>query len=304
VLPSANGGRPAAATLISMRYLSLALLIALSAVACGGLPTAAPSTSVATTVPSGPPTTAEPSVAPCLDDPGSFFSDGPLGSESRNTADAAKITGMALTPYETCEQLIVELAAASGAPATSLGMTTAEFVRRHGVVRVHLDPSVTGTTVSDIVFESALVDRVYVVRDADESLFIDVHLADAAVARFTEISSPARLVVDLAPGGPDIIRAEQTDFIVIMPLDDTLVGPITIEGYGRTFEANVIARARRDGVLIAETFTTSADYLETWGWFELDLEPGATGAIELFVGEDSARDGQEQGVYLAITIEN
>lgn len=286
-----------------MRHSFIALLIALSAVACGGLPTTAPSTSVATTLPSGPTTTEEPNVAPCLDDSGSFFGDGPLGSESRNTADAANITGMALTPYETCEQLIVELAAASGAPATSLGMTTAELVRRHGVVRVHLDPSVTDTTVSDIVFESALVDRVYVVRDTDESLFIDVHLAGAAVARFTEISSPARLVVDLAPGGSEIIGAEHTDFIVVMPLD-TLVAPITIEGYGRTFEANVIARARRDGVLIAETFTTSTDYLETWGWFELSLEPGTTGAIELFVGEDSARDGEEQGVYLEIIIEN
>lgn len=292
----------AAATLTSMRLRHLALLISIFSTACGGATTVAPSTAPATTVQAGSSTTTVNS-APCLEGAGGFIGDGPLGSRARDTADAATVTGLTLTPYEGCEQLIVELAAASGAPATSLGTTSAEFIRRFGVVRVHLDPTVTDTGLSDIVLGGTLAERVYVVRDFDDSLFVDIHLTDAAVARFSEISNPARLVVDLAPGGSVVRTPERSDFVVVMPLPDPLAAPVTIEGYGRTFEANVILRARQAGEIVAEEFTTSTDYLETWGRFELALPPQLTGDLELFIGEDSARDGSEQGVRLAVAVD-
>lgn len=288
---------------MGMRTSFLALLVALSAAACGSLAPTASSTAPETTVQTGSPTTDGPVAAPCLEGSNGFFGDGPLGSQSGDAADAATITGLAMTPYEGCEQLVVELAAASGAPATSLGTTHAELIRTNGIVRVHLDPSITGTTLSDVVFDGSLVDRVYVVRDFDDSLFFDVHLSASAVARFSEISSPARLVVDLAPGGTEIRKADHEGFIVVMPLDDTVTPPVSVEGYGRTFEGNVILRARRDGNIVAETYTTSTDYLETWGRFEIGLPTEITGNLELFIGEDSARDGVEQGIRLDVTVE-
>lgn len=288
---------------MGMRRSFLILLVVLSAVACGSLAPTASSDAPETTVQTSSPTTEGPVAAPCLEGLNSFFGDGPLGSQSGDAADAATITGLAMTPYEGCERLVVELAAASGAPATSLGETRAEFIRANGIVRVHLDPSITGTALSDVVFGGSLIDRVYVVRDFDNSLFFDVHLSGPAVARFSEVSSPARLVVDLAPGGGEIRRAAHESFIVVMPVDDTLTPPVSVEGYGRTFEANVVIRARRDGNIVAEAYTTSTDYLETWGRFEVGLPADITGNLELFIGEDSARDRAEQGVRLEVTVE-
>ncbi|MDH5373091.1 MAG: Gmad2 immunoglobulin-like domain-containing protein, partial [Acidimicrobiia bacterium] len=270
---------------------------------CCGTITTTSATRPDATVASGPSTTEAGVGVPCLEGSSGFFGDGPLGSHTRDAADAATVTGLALLQFDGCERLTVELAAASGAPATSLGTTSAELIRRSGVVRIHLDPSVANTTVSDLVFDGSWIGPVYVVRDFDESLFIDVHLADAAVARFSEISNPARLVVDIAPGGSELLGPERSDFIVVMPLPESLSPPVTIEGYGRTFEANIILRARVAGEIVAEDFTTATDYLGTWGRFEIALPPTVTGELELFIGEDSARDGEEQGIRLQVTVE-
>jgi len=286
----------------AMRSVLIGSLIVLSAAACGSLPTTASSTTSTSDAPLDTTTTTAPPAAPCLEAGEGFFGDGPLGTTSDGPGDAATVTGVQLSTYEGCERLTIELAATSGAPATSVGPTSAEFVRKHGLVRVHLDGPVDSTTLSDVVFESELVDRVFVVRDSNGSLFVDVHLAAASVARLSEVSGPARIVVDLAPGGTEIRSPERSDFIVVMPLDEPLASPVTITGYGRTFEANVILRARIDSEIVAETFTTSADYVETWGWFELELPTEVAGDVELFIGEDSARDGQEQGVRLEVTV--
>lgn len=285
-----------------MRRVLISSLIVLSTAACGSLPTTASSTTSTSDSPPDTTTTTAPPAAPCLEAGEGFFGDGPLGTTSGEPGDAATVTGVQLSTYEDCERLTVELAATSGAPATSVGSTNAEFIRKHGLVRIHLDSPIDSTTLSDVVFESELVDRVYVVRDSNGSLFIDVHLAAAAVARLSEISGPARIAIDLASGGSEIQSPELSDFIVVMPLDEPLASPVTITGYGRTFEANVILRARIGSEIVGESFTTAADYLETWGWFELDLPPEVAGEIELFIGEDSARDGEEQGVRLEVTV--
>ena len=291
----------ATATLYVMRIRSLALCFLILTSACGGTVTTTSAMKPDSTVPAGSSTTEAAVEVPCLEGSSGFFGDGPLGSQTRDAADAATVTGLSLIQFDGCERLTVELAAASGAPATSLGTTSAELIRRSGVVRMHLDPSITNTTLSDIVFGGSWIEHVYVVRDFDESLFIDVHLADAAVARFSEISNPARLVVDIAPGGSDLLGPERSDFVVVMPLPESLSAPVTIEGYGRTFEANIILRARVAGEIVAEDFTTATDYLETWGRFEIALPPTVTGELELFIGEDSARDGEEQGIRLQVT---
>jgi hypothetical protein len=279
----------------------LIVIVSVISAACGGAATTTPSTNSTTTTPTS--TTSATGVAPCLEGSSGFFGDGPLGSQARDAADAATVTGLTLDTFEGCERLTIELAAASGAPATSLGTTEAEFIRRSGVVRIHLDPNINNTTISDIVFDGGLAGRAYVVRDFDESLFVDIHLVNSSVARFSEVPNPARLEVDLAPGGAEVGTPERDNFVVTMPLPTVVTAPVTIDGYGRTFEANVVLRARQSGVIVAEDSTTSTDYLETWGRFEITLPGGITGLVEIFIGEDSARDGAEQGVRFEMTIE-
>jgi hypothetical protein len=116
--------------------------------------------------------------------------------------------------------------------------------------------------------------------------------------------------VDVQPGGgpfPGPAAAEDGVVVLeprIQPHEPpTFAYPLVITGYARTFEANVIARLRTNSDVEAETFTTAAAWAEAWGEFVLEVVDGPAGAVELFVGELSARDGTEQGVRLDIQVE-
>jgi hypothetical protein len=110
-----------------------------------------------------------------------------------------------------------------------------------------------------------------------------------------------RVVIDLKPA--EQAQAEEGLVVVLEPRPHSVhTYPLTVRGYARTFEANVIARVRVDGRLEVETFTTAASWAETWGQFEITIEDGPLGEIELFLGEDPARGGPEEGVYIDLTM--
>ena len=73
-----------------------------------------------------------------------------------------------------------------------------------------------------------------------------------------------------------------------------------MSGYSRNFEANTIVRLTQDGTVVVEDFTTAADWVETWGQFEVEISPEGSGPAELFVGEQSAQDGSDRGLVLDI----
>src|SRR5690606_28602631 len=126
-------------------------------------------------------------------------------------------------------------------------------------------------------------------------------------ARAFVLDLPARLVVDVQPGGGPVGEAAHggaaDNVVVVMPGEQgTLDYPIDIAGYGRTFEANVLARLYQDGTMVAETNTTAASWAESWGQFSAIIDSGPTGDLELFVGTESAQDGSEQGVRLQVAM--
>ena len=47
---------------------------------------------------------------------------------------------------------------------------------------------------------------------------------------------------------------------------------------------------------------TAADWATTWGEFELTIPRGPSGRVDLFVGEDSAKDGTPIGVTIPLTL--
>jgi hypothetical protein len=142
-----------------------------------------------------------------------------------------------------------------------------------------------------------------VVRGQDGNLFVDFHLRHPALARVEISASPARILIDLEAGGDPYpsTPAVGTLTVVIEPITGTVAMPLTVEGYSRTFEANVVARIRQEGTLVAETFTTAADWSETWGSFFFEIDAPVTGLFELFIGEDPASGGPEQGVVIRLT---
>lgn len=218
--------------------------------------------------------------------------------------DAELVSGLRWNAYEGCERLVVELTTAGGAPATEPGGVRAELLREMGIVRLQLDDLVTSTAIADRVVERRLVDRVYVVRSLDGGLFVDIHLGSAVLARASVNRSPAEVIVDLQAGGPDLeTRPIITDStVVVSPTGKKGDYPLVVEGYARTFEATVVLRMRQGNRLDVETVTSAADYLVTWGEYQFEIPQGPNGNVEVFVGEDSAQDGQESGVYFSLVM--
>ena len=183
-----------------------------------------------------------------------------------------------------------------------------------GLLRLRLPwKELSETQVADTTLPG-IVERAYVVRPlgADPTsrsgLVVDLHLRHSTSARVLLLGSPARVVVDLERphGGYVNVRvppiAVSPRVVVIEPAGGVARYPLEIRGYARTFEANVVARIRQGGRLVAESVTTAADWTATWGEFAISIPDGPRGRIELFVGEDSARDGTEEGVRIPLVM--
>lgn len=235
---------------------------------------------------------------------GDFVADGAVPLESTSTGDAEGIGRLRWERHEGCERLVVDLTAEGGDPAMAAGDVRAEVLRRLGVVRVTLrgvesvDPGAT-----DARFEGPLARAAYAVWAPDGRwTYVDIHLADPAEARVLLLTEPARVVVDLRPGGAPLPPRPATDqrVVVLEPRPGRASYPLTVTGYARTFEANVVARLEQSGEVIHEDFTTATAWVDAWGHYSMTIPDGPAGSVRLHVGEHSARDGTWEGVAVEL----
>lgn len=280
----------------SSKLVSLALIVSACAAPTGQTTT----TSVTQTRPPPAPTTTQPLVEGC--EAGGQFVEGGVIDEFGNTgSDSTTIGPIRWQAEESCETFEIGFQTAEGAPATTPPSVTAEFVADIGVLR--LSTSATGTVVTDQLVETRLVDRLYVVRSLEGGMFVDLHLRGPAQARLELESSPARLVLRLQPGivGHAAMPTRSDRVVLISPTEGAEVPTmVQIAGYGRTFESNVLLIATQGDAVVDQESITASDSVETWGEFsgELSVVPGA---IELFVGEQSADSGRFEGVTIDLS---
>jgi hypothetical protein len=238
-----------------------------------------------------------------------FIADGPFDVVAPAAGEDLTIVDLRWAAHEGCERFVIELAGPNNEVDHGTGELAFEFLRALGVVRVHLFEA-TGIDLEgepaaaelDIAGELAI--GAYAVRAAAGSLFVDLHIGDEAEAALTLLDEPARVVVDLRPGGgPMPVPAARGDLTVVLePRNGALVDfPFIVRGYARHFEANVVVRFEQDGHPVGdETFTTGTDWTAAWGYFEFTVEEGPGGAFELLVGEYSAADGTWHGVTVEL----
>jgi hypothetical protein len=117
-------------------------------------------------------------------------------------------------------------------------------------------------------------------------------------------------VVDLQPGGPPagttsqrLSGTQDPSGVVVLKQGETASYPLSVSGYSRTFEAHVVAEVRHGGQRVAATSGLTSDWLKTWGTFNLTIDTGPFGPVEIFVGDYSLRNGQEEGVYIPLTMQ-
>jgi hypothetical protein len=238
---------------------------------------------------------------PTLCDPAHPGSEGgSLDAGGTGPGDAARTGRFTLARKGDCRRLALALLLADGSAAASGGHVTGAFDRANGIVRIPLPRGITDVAQADSAFKDGSLAAAYVVHGLQDGFFLDVHVAHPVLASAHALEAPARLFVDVTPGGGAVPTAapRARNVVVIEPRKGPASYPLVIRGYARTFEANVIARfAGSDSV---RAHTTAADWSTTWGEFELTIPEGPLGAIELFVGEDSAKDGTPIGVTIPL----
>jgi hypothetical protein len=233
-----------------------------------------------------------------------FVADGPVSVDAREAGDAQRVQELRWQRHDGCERFVIDLVDEDGAPASTAGSVAAEVRRRLGVVRVSLrDVAWVDPGATDATFDGELARSAYAVWSPDGRwTYVDVHLAAGAEAFVTLLEDPARVVVDLRPGGGPLPPppASGRRVVVLEPRPGPASYPLTITGYARTFEANVVARLEQGGEEVLETFTTATAWVDAWGHFSFTIDDGPTGPVRLHVGEYEARDGAWEGVVVEL----
>jgi hypothetical protein len=249
---------------------------------------------------------AEPGEAPVCLRGEPFVADGPAQVRDAEPGDAARPGALRWQRYEGCERLVLDLQDADGGAAGRAGRVGAEVLRGRGVVRVELRDVPRGNPdATDAAFDGPLARAAFVVASPDGRWhYLDLHLARPAEAFVTTLDDPARVVVDLRPGGPAIPdpAPRSNQVVVLEPRPGPASYPLTVTGYARTFEANVVVRLEQDGEAAHEEFTTSTGYVDAWGHYSFTIADGPRGRVTLHVGDYSARDGTWEGAAVDLEL--
>lgn len=217
-------------------------------------------------------------------------------------ADAQQVSGLRAVAHAGCDRFVIDLATEAGDPATSAGNVSAEFLRDLGVVRVNLpDVPAVDPDATDAEFGGPLAKGAYVVIARERiGVYVDLHLGEPAEANVFVLSDPARVVVDLKPGGGEmpVPTPARNNVVVLSPRSGEAAYPLTVFGYARLFEANVVMRLEQGGTDAFEGFTTATAWVDGWGDYSLTIPAGPSGEVTLHVGEYSAADGTWRGVEI------
>lgn len=204
-----------------------------------------------------------------------MLTEGQLLSWERPTADAARVAGIGWRLVGNCQAVTVSFATDDGAPATTPPTLTARLLRSEGVLRI--DTAATASVVSDQLVEEGLVERIFVPVDADGNRFVDLVLTGPVVVRARLLTSPARLEIELQPGGPtDVGRPLVTDDLVLVePGIGAQVEPvIDVDGYSLGLTEELTVAALRGGAPIFETTLPLAADTDVWTAFGGPLQVG------------------------------
>src|SRR5690606_26985132 len=132
-----------------------------------------------------------------------MLADGGLADFDPPSSDATRIAGIGWRASGDCQLFTISFATEDGAPATTPPALSARLLRTAGVLRV--ETSATNSVVADQLVESGPVERIFVPVTEEGTRFVDLVLGGPVVARARLQTSPARVEIELQPGGPELI---------------------------------------------------------------------------------------------------
>jgi len=262
---------------------------------------------VTTSIPQATSTTVAGSIVPCLSGDLPFANEGVIAAIGDATGDAAVLGGVRWEADEGCERVVLDFLGTAGSPASTLGPAGAFAFPESGVIRITLPPEIETSAVADTVLGGTLVERAYVVRDASNALFVDLHVPEgtAVAARAFEVASPIRLVVDLRPGAaePPIAHPSRgADTVVLGPAAGGALYPLRIAGYARGDQRAVRIRLLVAGEIAEERSVATSGFRDVWKAFDVRLPDGPSGPVDLYVGPVDAFEEPVGGVVIPLEL--
>lgn len=228
--------------------------------------------------------------------------------DSGGVAGAAnRIEGVRFKVLDGYERVLIDFGRggeeAPGVPDWSL-----EKPPEGGYVRLRF-PGVTSTKIGGESLVGNIMDALYVVRDRDDGMFVDVFSMDAFRYRVTELPETGQLALDFREvrGGLDLPPMQTSEKVVVLQprVSEEVNSPLTVRGYSRLFEARTtVTLVGREGEVLASETVLADDWTSAWGRYEATLEfSGYEGLATLRVGGESPRDGTFVGAEMEIIIE-
>lgn len=288
-----------------MRWIPTSAVFALIAAACSPAAQSQPPT---TTQPAATTTTTTASSEICLSGDLPFDNDGLVAALGEDTGDATSLTQIRWDPSSNCERVTIVFGTASGAPASTLGPSGVSVISFAGIVRVVLPPQVDASAIADTLIEGSLVETVYVVRDAEGTMFVDIHGVDEVplAARAFTTTSPATLIVDIVRSDTPAVPVGVTStpsVIIVSPTPGSSSYPIVVEGYVEPGLLAVHVRLTVSDVAIVDRSVSVGGWKDTWQLLSTIIDDGTTGTAVLYVGTLDTNDEPLEGARVSITIE-
>ena len=232
-----------------------------------------------------PNTPATNGVEECFVEGRPFEQEGFMGRDDA-VGDATAISGLSWTDSGDCAAITISFRTAEGAPAVDPPAYRGEFLRDFGVVRISFGPDMDDSVVSNMTMESALLDAAYVVWNPEiGGLAVDVHLGRASLARIRTVSAPARLVIEVIRGGPEIptLPEDGASTVLLSPTPETTSLPFVIEGYGPA-GSELVLRVRSTGPTQDRQLTLEGSPT-AWTRFSWTVNSVPSGMAEIEAGD-------------------
>lgn len=252
--------------------------------------THAPDPPVSSTIPTLPPTTPLPTEAPCAIGETVYSARQILATFGATVGDAERLSTIRWAAYEDCERLVLDFLTSNGAPASIMGETAVSLLRDFNVIRIALPPEVASTQIDDILVDTAMIRRAYVVRLASGGLIVDIHLSGPVEARAFGLPEPARSVLDLrsANSAENLAYPSVSDDLVVFVSPSRSGQRLTVSGYSWGGEQVELTYASNTTTITPET-DAEANAGRGWYWFEtsIDKDPLETQVLRLKRGNST-----------------
>lgn len=252
--------------------------------------THAPEPPASSTTSTLPPTTTPPTDAPCAVGETVYTASQILATFGATVGDAERLSTIRWAAYEDCERLVLDFLTSDGAPASIMGETAVSLLRDFNVIRIALSPEVETTQIDDILVDTAMIRRAYVVRLANGALVVDIHLSGPVEARAFGLPEPARSVLDLRPvnSAETLAYPSVSDNLVVFVSPSRSGQRLTVSGYSWGGERIELTYASNTTTITPAT-DTEANAGRGWYWFEtlIDKDPLETQILRLKRGDST-----------------